>query len=208
MHRPKPAGDLPRRSACEVKMDPYIKDFAQVIAWLVASIGGVVAALKAVAELRRANQERADALLERKEQFRWRQAEMARSILDQAWSDPHARTAMRMLDWSGLIFDDGGRKTKQITPPDIYKALRTENTIFGPDAQFIRDCFDQLFDYFERIEHYLYIDLVNWQDIEGRFRYYVELLANQKALYSNFLTTYNYSGCLKHLQRYKSWSEA
>jgi hypothetical protein len=189
-------------------MDPVLKDLAQVAAWLVAAVGGVIAAFKAVSELERSNKERAEALGERREQFRWRQAEMARTILDQTWNDRLARSAMRMLDWSGLQYEQGQRLTDPISSADMWHALRTTDTSFTPDEQFVRDCFDQLFDYFERMEHYLGIGLINWEDIQGRLAYYADLLARKKLVYEQFLTTYQFRLAHRLLKRFPSWSTA
>jgi len=189
-------------------MDPLLKDLAQVAAWLVAAVGGVIAAFKAVSELKRSNEERAEALRERREQFRWREAEMARTILDQMWNDTLATSAMRMLDWSGLQYEQGQRLTNPISQSDVWHALRTTNTSFTPDEQFVRDCFDQLFDYYERMEHYLGIGLISWEDIQGRLEYYAGLLARKKTVYEQFLTTYQFGLASRLANRFSSWSTA
>lgn len=186
-------------------MDAFLKDCAQVLAWLVASIGGTIAAFKAVAELRRANRERAEALTERQREFRWRQAEMARTILDQLWADPLARAAMKMLDWTGLTYTHEGQKTGPITHEAMTKSLRTTNTQFTFDEQFVRDAFDQLFDGFERIEHYLAIKLVIWDDVSGRLEYYVSLLARRKPTFDAFLKTYGFTLAGRLLIRFSAW---
>jgi hypothetical protein len=186
-------------------VDASVKDMAQVAAWLVASIGGTVAAFKAVAELRRANHERAEALAERQREFRWRQAEMARTILDQLWADPLARAAMKLLDWTGLTYTHEGQKTGPITHEAMAAALRTTNTTFGFDEQFVRDAFDQLFDGFERIEHYLAIKLVTFDDVRGRLEYYVNLLAQRKPTFDAFLKNYGFTLAGRLLARFPAW---
>jgi len=132
-------------------MDPFIKDLIEVATWLVAVIGGVIAAFKAVSELHRSNEERAEAIRERQVQFRWRQAEMARTILDQTWSNSSTRSALKMLDWSGLKYERANATTEPITHENVNDALRTTNLRFTDDEQYVRDCFNQLFDDFERI---------------------------------------------------------
>jgi hypothetical protein len=189
-------------------MDPFIKDLIQVVTWLVAAIGGVIAAFKAVSELHRSNEERAEAIRERQVQFRWRQAEMARTILDQTWSNNFARSALKMLDWSGLKYERAGATTEPITHENVYHALRTTNLRFTDDEQYVRDCFDQLFDDFERMEHYLNIGLVNWDDIQGRLDYHVNLLARQRKIHEQFLRAYQFKLALLFLERFPQWSAA
>lgn len=180
-------------------------DLFQSLAWLVASVGVLIAAFKAVSELRRANQERAEALQERKHAFRWRQAEMARTVLDALWADPLARAAMKMLDWSDLTYDHDGRRTAPIDHATRLAALRTTNTRFNLDEQFIRDAYDHLFDGFERIEHYLTIDLITWDDVRGRLAYYVRLLARDRAQVEPFLQAYGYALATRLLRRFPEW---
>lgn len=186
-------------------VDNTVKDVFQVSAWLVAAIGGTIAAFKAVAELRRANQERAVALAVRRREFRWRQAEMARTIHDQLWADPLARAALKMLDWQGLIYTHDGQKTGKITHELMEGALRTTNTNFTFDEQFVRDAFDVLFDGFERIEHYLVIKLVKWDDVKGWLEYYINLLATRKQTINTFLETYGFTLTGRFLNRFQAW---
>jgi hypothetical protein len=185
-----------------------LKDAAAALSWVVASIGGTIAAFKAVAELRRANRERADALLERQRSFRWRQAEMARTVLDALWADPLARAAMKLLDWSGLTYTHDGGKTAPITREGMLVALRTKNTAFTHDEQFVRDAFDQLFDGFERIEHYLSIDLLVWDDVRARLDYHVRHLARDRVVFNSFLEAYGYTLAARLLARFPAWTMA
>jgi hypothetical protein len=187
-------------------VDPLAKDLVQVSAWLVAAVGGTIAAWKAVAELKRANTERAEALKERREQFRWQQAEMAMTALDQLWSDGLARCAMKMLDWDGLSHECAGRKTGPLSHQAVVHALRVKNTQFTTDEGFVRDSFDQLFDGFERIEHLLAIGLVNWGDVKGRLDYYVGLLARCKGIVGPFLDTYGFELAARLLARFPAWT--
>jgi hypothetical protein len=143
---------------------------------------------------------------DRKEQFRWRQAEMARTILDRTWHDELAKSALKMLDWSGLKYEHGGRFTEHITDEKMWNALRTKDTLFTDDEQYVRDCFDKLFDDFGDIEHYLSINLINWDDVRGRLDYYVSLLAKQKGVYKDFLVTYKFDLALQLLERFPQWS--
>ena len=186
-------------------MNLPLMDLFQSLNWLVASVGIVIAAFKAVSELRRANQERAESLAERQRSFRWRQAEMARTVLDALWADPLARAAMKMLDWSGLRYDHDGRNTAPIDQATRLAALRTTNINFNLDEQFIRDAYDHLFDGFERIEHYLTIDLITWDDVRGRLAYHVRLLARDRAQVEPFLQAYGYALTTRMLQRFPEW---
>jgi hypothetical protein len=182
-------------------MNPFFKDLIQVLTWLVAAIGGLIAAFKAIAEMRQGNKDR-------EEQFRWRQAEMAQTILDRTWNDELAKSALKMLDWSGLKYERKGGFTGHITHEEMWRALRVQNTTFTDDEQFVRDCFDKLFDDFGNIQHYLNIGLINWKDVEARLNYYVILLAERKKVYKDFLETYQFDLALQLLDRFPKWLAA
>jgi hypothetical protein len=186
-------------------MDPLVKDLIQIAVWLGAAFGGAIAAYKAVVELRRANVEREESLSERRREYRWRQAEMARTILDEIWADPLARAAMKMLDWEGLTYTHDSKKTGRITHDAMEKSLRTADTEFTSDEQFVRDAFDQLFDGLERIEHYIRTELINWDDVKGRLEYYVGHLATRKSCFDVFLTEYGFALARNLLARFKAW---
>jgi hypothetical protein len=122
---------------------------AQICAWLVAIIGGLVAAFQAVAQMRRSN-------VQRLEDMRWKRAEMAKKCLDQMWGDGLVRAAMKMLDWDKLSYvTPQGRATGPITHEARRMALRITGTEFRADGDelFIRDAFDALFDGFQMLEH-------------------------------------------------------
>jgi hypothetical protein len=113
---------------------------------------------------------------------------------------------MKMLDWSGLSYTHEGQKTGPITHEAMAAALRTTNTRFDKfDEQFVRDAFDQLFDGFERMQHYLTIGLITWDDVKGRLEYYVKLLARRKPTFEAFLTAYGFTLAAELLARFPTW---
>ncbi len=168
-------------------MDPNllstIKDFFQVAAWAVAVVGGLIAAFIAIAQWRK--------------DHRWKQAEIAKTCLDEIRSDALSHAAIRMLDWTGLSFDlPGGDKTPQISHEQRRSALRTVNTVFPPGdpGPFVRDAFDALFDRFERLEHFIRIKLIRFEDVEPPLKYYVGKLAapDEREVTNAFLDAYGF----------------
>ncbi len=173
------------------------KDLFQIFAWIVAIVGGLIAAFKAIAESRR--------------NLRWKQAEMAKTCLDEIWGNPLALAALRMLDWTGLSFplpDEEGR-TKPISHEQRRASLRVVNTQFPPGdpGPFIRDAYDCLFDGFERLEHFVRIKLIRFEDVEPRLRYYVGKLASadERPVAETFLSTYGFNLARCFLERFDSW---
>jgi hypothetical protein len=179
-------------------MPKNVKDWIQAISWLVASIGGVVVAFKAVAEMRRSR-------IDRRRDFRWRQARMSKDLFDELFGDNSARSALRMLDWDGAAFEVGDGTIKPISRQLMLSALRTTNTEFNPTEQFVRHCFDRLFDWMERVEQFRGIELVSFADFEHGMSYYVALLSAHKDVFSNYLDTYGFADANKLLLLFPSW---
>src|ERR1051325_3526385 len=144
------------------------KNFAT---WAVPVGVSLILAWKAVAEWKRSNEQRETDL-------RWRQAEMAKSCLDEL--SPYARHALKMLDWDGRNYE---LTDKTLTQPIFHHtrrdSLRTQNPSFPPgdDGPFIRDAYDDLFDAFERFELFIRIRLIRFEDVAGVLRYYVSKMA-------------------------------
>ena len=179
-----------------------IKDAFQIGAWVVAIAGGLIAASKALTEMRRSNEQR-------HEDMRWKQAEMAKRCLDEIFDNSLARAAMKMLDWSGLTYDmPSGGKTGPIDHETRLLALRTTNTVFTGDVEpFIRDAFDALFDGFERLEHFVRINLITFEDVEKPLSYYVTKLADpeNRPVILSFLQTYGFQSAQEFLDHFPPW---
>ena len=79
-------------------MDPLWKDAVQMFFWLVASIGGVVAAFRGLHQMRQNRDQRA-------EELRWQRARESKLLVDEMEKSSGANAAMRMLDWTGREYD-------------------------------------------------------------------------------------------------------
>jgi hypothetical protein len=182
--------------------------------WLATLVLGIplivqmVATLKHLFDIRRSIHLDEQSLAQRREDLRWRKAEMAKKLLDEAWSSQRHRQVLTMLDWEGRVYQDGGRVTGVITYPRLHAALRTEETHFDDDEQFIRDSFDEFFDALTRMQHFASIGLIEFEDVRPRYAYYVRILAAMKPVMKPFLAVYGYKQALEFLERFKAWREA
>jgi len=181
-------------------------DFVQsvIVASLVIAIPLVaqfVAAMKNVHEI---GQTRIQRALE----LRWRKAEMAKKVLDEIWFNPRCQAALTMVDWDGRSYQDSDRRTHAITHRALVDGLRTHETRFTPDEQFIRDCFDALFDGVARIEHFIRTGLIEFEDVEHRWRYYVGLFADFRPVMQKFVDAYGYEMAGKFFDRFAAWRQA
>ncbi len=188
-------------------MSQNLKDCFQIGAWAIAIIGGLITAYKAVKEMQRSNEQR-------REDMRWKQAEMAKKCLDEIFSNSQARAALRMLDWTGAIYaKPDGTKTGPIKHEERRVALRAKSTFFfpsGDDGPFIRDAYDELFDGFERLEHFIRIKLILFEDVKQPLSYYVGKLAVQeeRVVIQPFLKEYGFQLAQDFLHRFPVWNEA
>ena len=184
-------------------MSESTKDIFQVAAWAVAVIAGLVTVWKAVAELKRSTEQR-------KRDLRWRQAEMAKQFVDEILGHLEARAALKMLDWDGLKYKTSeGETTQPITHQIRRASLRTVNTVFGPDddGPFIRDAYDSLFDFLERLEHFIRIDLIRFEDVAPVLKYYVKKMAlhDEREVIKGFLDGYGFTLAAAFLERFPEW---
>ncbi len=187
-------------------MSQSTKDWFQVAAWGITIIAGIVAAWKAITEMRRSNDQR-------REDMRWKQAEMAKKCLDEIFSNCQARAALRMLDWTGSVYTKPDKtETGSITFESRRSALRTKDPIFPPgdDGPFIRDAYDELFDGFERLEHFIRIKLILFEDVKQPLSYYVGKFAVQeeRAVIQPFLQEYGFQLAQDFLNRFPTWNKA
>jgi hypothetical protein len=185
------------------RMSPELKDWFQVGAWFAAIIGGLIAAFKAVAEMQRSN-------AQRREDMRWKRAEMAKQCLQEMWADTLVISALKMLDWSNLQYDvPGGGKTGRISHEARRHSLRVSEPPFRDgDERFVRDAFDALFDSFQLLEHFLRIELIIFDDVQGPLIYYASILAgpSEYPTMLAFLDAYGYRDAHKFLNRFSLWA--
>jgi len=159
----------------------------QSLAWLIAAIGGTIAAFKAVVEMRKANKEREEARGNEERDLRWRKAEMSKKLLDETFSNQRIVDAFNIADFDEWDFKDG-EKTQKILAKhaDMPKTLRVVDMDLNDDEVAIRDRFDAMLLQFGHIEHYINIGLVIASDIMSPLEYYAERCADHEAAISKY----------------------
>jgi hypothetical protein len=166
-------------------MDPFTKDLVQMAAWTVAIIGGLIAAFKALDETRENRKQRL-------RELRWRKAELARDIIAKLYANRRFRDAFVMVDWSGREFEVSPGHLVEIRWDDLPSALRPweEPISFDEKEVYIRDCFDELFDGLNLLEHYLRTGLLDFQDVEFPMAYYIGKLRERGEAVRTFMDHY------------------
>jgi hypothetical protein len=123
------------------------------IARLFVEAGGFsVAIFTAWAGLKKAHEDRKDALDQSKRDLQWRQTLEAQNAVRRLVGDSRAQNAMTMLDWDDREFEISPSQSEPISRDERRIALRTSPVSFAPKEMFIRDCFDGLFDQFQMIQ--------------------------------------------------------
>lgn len=174
------------------------RELIQEFMWIVVSIGGLVAAFRGIHEV----------LLNRRQrqrEHRWRQAEVAKTLLDEIWSNDASQAAMLMLDWTNREYEIEPGVTVRIVVEDVVGALRTEDISFDLKEAYIRDCFDEFLDGLQRLEHYIDIDLIHFEDVEYPVAYYVEELTNLREPVERYLKKYDFTKTGAFLNRFEFW---
>jgi hypothetical protein len=177
---------------------------------LVAIIGGVVAAggvlvatFKVLVEWRRATEQRQEELKLRQREFRQKQATFARELTREVFSDPKARAALKLLDSLSFQYvDDDGTKHR-IRREELQPALRTSDLTFTDVQKFVRASFEALYDYLEQIEQLIRLDVINFEDIETVFRYYMVQALQPDVRHFQFLDHYDYPRAKQFIQRFE-----
>lgn len=162
-------------------MNPDVKDWIQVGAWAVAILGGLVAAYRALAEMR--------------ENRRWRKANAAKELITDIHRDPRASTAVLMMDWAEgqheYQTEPGHKET--LSFDEVMTALKKEPSQCGDVRdRYVRDCFDWFFYYVDRIEHYIQTGLIDFRDVAPVFKPYFKIVEKHRAAFDAFAKLHDY----------------
>jgi hypothetical protein len=156
--------------------------------------GFSVAIFTAWQGLKKAHEDRKDALDQAKRDLQWRQTVEAQKAVRRLVGDPRAQNAMIMLDWSDREFEIAPDQTDTISFVERQNALRTDPEIFDAKEMFIRDCFDALFDQFQMIQQEINNKLFDVEHVYYPVAYFSRLmwLPTDRPVIQAFLEKYGY----------------
>lgn len=171
------------------------REWLQLGVLLLGIGGGLLAAIKAMVDLR--------------ENLRWKRANAAKDFLSEIHDHHLASQAVTMLDWYDSRHDyeikDHGKLT--ISYKKVLSSLKKDQKQYLDEVDtFVRDCFDWFFYYIDRIEHYISIKLIRFEDVGPVFKPYVKLIerGKDKATFVKFMNGHEYELAVKFWQRYSS----
>lgn len=168
-----------------------LKDWIQLLVWIVGISGGLVGLYKAAYEIRENRKQRLAEL-------HWKRANAAKELVDDIHKDEHAVHAVHMLDWctekEGQEYEISPGNKVTITYDQVLQALaKNKGEPKDHKDAYIRDSFDWFFFRVDRIEHYIRRELTEFEDVQTVFTAYAEEIARHKQIYEDFLDFHKYS---------------
>jgi hypothetical protein len=166
-----------------------VNDGWQAATWQMAILGGSFTVILGIVQWQQATEQR-------KVEWRWRKAEMAKKLIDEMFADKLARDALSLIDGNPItVTRKRNEKTheqvlfftcvtdsyeeRKLTLADARLALT--NPQQAPDERDwinrpIWEMFDSMFYWFDRIEHYIQRDLIDFEDVKSPADYYARKL--------------------------------
>jgi len=166
----------------------------QALSWLVASIGGVFAACMAVVQLR--------------ESTRWKKTELARQMVKEIWENPKCAAAMKLTDWSNRWFKLDNDQVVRITREEVEEALRPHSEKpFTEKEIYVRDCFDDLLDALQTLDHYIRRKLIVRKDVQYPLEYTACELSGIRKTIDAYIKEYEFHNAAHFLEYYPHWQD-
>jgi hypothetical protein len=173
-------------------------NFWQVTAWQAAVFGGLITAFLAVLQALIATRQRS-------RELRWKKAETGRDLADRIFSEPLSNAALLMLDSEIRSYKIGDTIEVTINVADMLAALTAKELPQSPTFDFIRDAFDTLYFYLDRIEHFIGVGLTSFEDVQSPLDYYVDYLAEDKQIHLDYIGITRYTRVTQFLDRFHHW---
>lgn len=162
-------------------------DLVTLVGGVVAVIGGLIAAFKTIQELQQSRRQR-------EEELRWKQANVAKQLLDELFGHKYSENAVLMLDWNKSKREYVvGDESLIISYEDVLTALTKEQSdSLSEKEMYIRECFDFFFYFIDRIKHYININLTNFEDIKAPLKPYAKKINYHRKIYYSFMQAQEY----------------
>jgi hypothetical protein len=136
-------------------------------------------------------------IIQRQIDLRWKKAELARSFTDIIYDDKLSHDALQMLDEVKKPFSE---EKFDININDIYSGLKSD--LEGKDF-YIRECFDSLLYYLERIEHSIELEVIKFEDVKSYCEYYVTAIQKHEDLLFYYCNLIRYKKAINFINRFK-----
>jgi hypothetical protein len=188
-------------------------EWVKIVVGIITVGGGLIAAFKFLHEYQRDLKLRAVEQQQRDEERTRQHVNLSRELLTTLFNDQLSRDALRMLDWEARKYPVGNQiltVTKrdvvnglrigadrpeprpdgpvgEMQPPGVNIALN-----FTPEEQYVRDCFERLYDQLDSLEHFIRRKLLDLADLHTPLAYYIREI-NARPEQEKFLVAYGYT---------------
>jgi hypothetical protein len=165
-----------------------VKEWIEIGTWIVAIVGGALAAFVAVYQIYLNRQQR-------NEELRWKKASVARELMAEIHQNPHAAAAIHMLDWWGSerIVLQYGERQFVVGTADIRRAMaKPRASISDETSQFVSDAFDWFLYYIDRVGHFERITLLEEGDVMPVFGPYLTRLQAEEPVFRRLIEAQQY----------------
>jgi hypothetical protein len=163
---------------------------------LVATIGGLVAAILAILQWQASTEQRT-------RELRFEQARQGRQLLMELFDDDEAKAVLNLLDEGEHTVSVAGR-------PRVLSANDMINVLSGKPvdtdaAKIITEGLDALLYHMALIDHWITTGLVRDSDVLEPLEFYADRMAHQRRLFEHYVAKYGPPGAVRLLKRYPSW---
>ena len=201
---------MPDPTLCQPTTLDAVAKVVQMLSWLVASVGGVIMAYKAVAEFQIANREREKANALQKRDLRARMADRAKLEVEALYADKKVESALHLVDVDGTAFEftpPGAKESgsERVTHERLRHMLRSTDVTFTDLELAVRSCFDSLFSRLASMEKLSSLDILAPDDVLPPLAYYVVKLSRFKTEVSDYCNNFGFKEALLMLKRSRHW---
>ncbi len=175
-------------------MPSIILDISQLLTWFLAGAGVVFGVFRGLKEMRLSREAR-------QTEQRWRQADLARQLLERLEEDEAVLAAFRMTDYDKGEIEVQERFTA--TRQEVKTALTVGPLKSESKETQIRDSFHSLFGHLEHFEHYIRINLIFFEDVQYPLEYWMRNLLADWRIISKNLDAYNFPLAKSFIERFQ-----
>ena len=183
----------------EYSMIQQAQAVGQVLSWIVAVVVGLVAAFKAIHEIREGREQR-------ERELNWNRVKLAHEMTEVLWNCAAVKCAIRMLQWKkhSYTLEDG--RSVILRKCDVLRALRVDELRFTEEERYVRNCFADLFARLGRIEHFIKRGLIDLDDIRDAFLERAARFSDDWPIYKAFMLRYSHLNAIDFLLRFEEVS--
>lgn len=173
----------------------------QLLATIAGIIGVLIASFRAIAELHASRQQR-------ERDLRWRQAEAASQLLEKASDNHKIQAALLLLEGTERPIEIAKGEYSVVAEPTLLRSLRVIGKPTDTTEAFIRECLDDLFLFYAKLEHYIRSELVRFEDVKFPADYHVRAISQYKPYIIRQCKDYGHERTLAFLARFPAWANA